>query len=221
MSDIEAKAEKIWDLWREGKISHDEVQTRLDNELFPSAKGFFKALEHELLCMVNNNIFSKPDSIEAYFNKLEKVRHTLLISSNWVQFWQTCGFLENPKTEDIKSLKILTSDLLADYHVLICVSLKQFIESDLENSSEAHVLYQYYRLLKQEINSRADMPKLPERDAFLDYVKNKQGYKEQENLMEKARKTGSKCAFCGSTEVRSYGKAEWKCYNCGKRFRKH
>jgi len=48
-----------------------------------------------------------------------------------------------------------------------------------------------------------------------------QANREQENLLEKARVTGSICPHCGSENVRSYGKAEWKCYTCGKRFRKH
>jgi len=37
----------------------------------------------------------------------------------------------------------------------------------------------------------------------------------------KYRITGEKCTFCGSSNVRSYNKQEWKCYDCKKRFRKH
>lgn len=38
---VEEEAEKIWDLWREGLISHEEVQEKLDGILPWEAKGFF------------------------------------------------------------------------------------------------------------------------------------------------------------------------------------
>ena len=220
MNKLEEKAEKIWDKWRSGEITYAEVQNRL-SKLLPEPKGFFESLERELMIMTNSNIFSKPENVQAYFLKRQNVRNDLILDSNWVQFFQTCGFLENPKNEDIKALEVLDSGLLADYHILVCQALKRFIENELENSTEALILHQYYNLIKIEINSRIEMPKLPEKDAFLDYVRNKQQYREQENLLEKARVTGSICPHCGSENVRSYGKAEWKCYTCGKRFRKH
>jgi len=152
MSEIEGKSEIIWDKWRNGEKTYQETIKEL-YKLFPEPKGFFECLERELVVMTNSNIFSKPQNIQAYFLKRQNVRNDLIQDSNWVQFWQTCEFLKDPKTEDYEALKTLDSHILANYHILICLALKQFIESDLEDSTEAFTLYQYYRLLKEKINS--------------------------------------------------------------------
>jgi len=217
---IEFECEKIWDLWRKGEVSHEEVQRRLD-EILGVEKSFFKELRDVLTLMVNARSPMKELSTSAYFNKREVIRNEIIKETDWVRFWQRCEWLKTPTQDDYETLSNLLDEEIADYHILICQSSTQLVDVDLEKSSEAQILREFYLLLKNEIASRPDMPKLPQKDAFLDYVQNKEEYVAEQTKMVDARRTGSMCLHCESTNVRSYNKAEWKCYNCGKRFRKH
>jgi len=140
--------------------------------------------------------------------------------TNWVAFWLECSWLTYPTTEDKEMVTNLNTWEIPDYYVVISQSLKQFVDANMEDSEQCRKLHEYYKLLKTEFNCR-ETNVLPQKDAFLDYIEHKQDYQKQENLMEDARKYGNICPYCESENVRSYNQQEWKCYSCGKRFRKH
>jgi len=223
LCDICFKAEEIWQLWREGKIDHDEVQKRLDKILPQEPEGFYKNLKETLSLMVSDRIphQSKRNlDADAYFSRRNKIEKEIVTETDWSNFWQNCKWLKQPSEQDVKILLNLNTEDLTKFHVLIFKSLVDMAKQDLEDSEPCKILHEFYKFSAQEMCDRGIL-KNPEKDAFYEYCQNKQTHIEQENLMEDARATGKICIHCGSQNVRSYNKQEWKCYDCGKRFRKH
>jgi len=126
-----------------------------------------------------------------------------------------------PLPEDYETLKHLGNYSLSNIHEVLCRSLKQLSDNNQEYEETANILHEYYKLTKAEINNRESMPTLPAKDAFLDYIANKKEHSRLRNLLKRARKSGTICIHCHSENVKSYNKNEWKCHDCGKRFRKH
>jgi len=221
---LELKGEAIWDLWRKGEISHSEVQKELDLIVGVQPKGFFVKLADNLRVLVEGKIpiqYRETFSYEEIASKRDEVRAKIIEKTNWSSFWQFHkDMLTNPTQNELEHLKQMSNHELIDFFKLVCLSLKQLINNNLENDTITQTLHGYYKMIKKEINSR-DMCKLPKTDAFLEYIQHKQHYKEDLEKMERARELGSMCIFCESTEVRSFNKEQWKCYGCGKRFRKH
>lgn len=220
---FEKESEEIWKRWEKGELTHEQVQRELDLIVGVQPKGFFVKLEDNLRGLINQEFPDKTkETLHAleYFKRRDEAKKKLIKSINWSSFWQFhANMLNAPSNKELEHLKQMSNHQLADYFKLVCISLKQLVNNNLEHSEQAQILHEYYKLIKNEINSRGFV-KLPERDAFIEYCQNKKQYKEELEKMERARESGSMCPYCDSTNVRSYGKAEWKCHDCGKRFRK-
>ena len=221
--ELEKKAQKIWDKWRKKEIDSSEVHRRLDL-LFGVETRFIKEVSGVLSELAQSKINQKSKeyyNAKRYFSKLEDAIEDVIKNNTWFKFWENCEWLEFPTQEDIQYIPFLSDFKLSNVYGIIIYSLKQLSENDQEDTEQANILHEYYLLLKNEINSRHTMFRLPQVDAFLDYSKSKKEYREQKNREEGARKTGEMCVFCGSENVRSYNRIEWKCYSCNKRFRKN
>ena len=221
--ELEKNVKEIWDSWRKNQIDSSEVHRRLDL-LFGVKTRFFKEVSGILSELAQSKISQKSKeyyNAKRYFSKLEDAIEDVIKNNTWFKFWENCEWLEFPTQEDREYLAYVGDYKLANIYGVILHSLKQLSENDQEKSRESQILHKFYLLLKGAINSRPTMFRLPQVDAFLDYNKNKKEYREQKNREEGARKTGEMCVFCGSENVRSYNRIEWKCYSCNKRFRKH
>jgi len=223
MSEIESKASEIWDRWRRNEISHEEVQLELDKILGSNPKGFFVKLGTNLRGLINQQFPDKTKEalhVNEYFERRDKAREKLITSTNWASYWQfNSNMLNAPSSDETEHLKQMSNHELIDYFKLVCLSLKQLVNNNLERSEQARILHAYYLMIKNQINSR-DMCKLPKTDAFLEYVQHKKHYKDELEKIERCRELGI-CPKCESKEnVISYGD-KWKCTSCNSYFRKH
>lgn len=96
--------------------------------------------------------------------------------------------------------------------MVLIESLKSYVDAGKEDDPRSIVLHEKYLQLKTKVS--AEIP-FEEGDGFADYVDSKTERQE----FEEARETGKICIRCGSNDVHSKG-AEWRCFDCGKRFRK-
>ena len=212
-------ADKVWDKWRNGEITHDEVQTELDKILPQEPKGFFKNLEEEIQGWINSEIpeSGKSHNIDAYFNRRASINTKLVKETNLTDFWQRCQWLAKPTETDLRDLSILCDDDLTEYHILIFHSLIDLAKQDLENTESCKNLHEFYKLTKSEMIKRGILSN-PD-DAFEEYLQDREAHKSQAERMEEARKTGEFCPHCDSKNIISDGHS-WRCKDCKKRFRK-
>lgn len=179
----------------------------------------FEKIEDRIVDLVNNEIpLVRRDrySAEAYFTKREKLRNKI-INGSWLRFWEKASWLKIPTKSEIEEL---TNYRLMTYYHVVCVSLKELLECKLESSEQAKILHKWYLLMKQEINSRKNLPKMPKSDSFIIDLETRNKRQKLAKKLEKARVTGNICIHCGSTNVIGWGD-KWKCKDCGRYFRKH
>jgi hypothetical protein len=227
---LEKESEKIWDLFSEGKISHEEVQKRLDvlireygfDGYLPQPQSFFKRLKQE----INERLYEEiplnsgfRDREDVYINRMLTVETEIVKKSSFVKFWLTSTWLTYPTQQDLETIKTLDSEDLTEFHILIFRCLIDLSKQDLEDSETCKKLHAYYKLTKEEMVKRGILTN--PQDAFLEYTQNKHIHIEEENVFEKARTSGSMCPYCKSENVGSYNREQWYCRSCQKRWRKH
>lgn len=223
MDEIDVKVALIQDRLKHKEISLEEYHQECD-KIFGIKKGFFVNLKSELENLASNQISMKSRdwlTSNRYLNLLAKKIDETIENYDWVEFWLRYKGLHMPLDEDLETLKHLGNYQLANIHEVLCYSLKQQSDNDLEYEETAQILHEYYKLTKNEINSRESMPQLPPKDAFLDYIAHKKEHGRLRNLLKGARKSGEICVHCHSRNVISYNKLEWQCKDCKRRFRKH
>lgn len=145
-----------------------------------------------------------------YFKLRADIESSLILETNWLAFWKECAFLDKP----LENLELFSdSDLLTLNQVLV-ESLKDFIDAHEEKNEICLRLNDFHK--KTFANLRLRFPdELSHGDGFTDYLEDRDSREHKEDY----RKTGSHCIHCNSEKVTSHGK-EWKCSDCGKRFRK-
>jgi hypothetical protein len=183
---------------------------------------FFENLKTEIGNMVNYRIPMRAReglTEDAYFSKRVRIETEIVKEEDFVSFWINCKWLTQPTIEDTDILRKLETEDLEEYHIVIFRSLMDMAKRDLEDTEQSKTLHEYYKLTRKELESRGTF--LLKGDAYEEFIANKEQKVREENLLEEARRTGEICPHCQSNNVRSYGKQEWKCYACGKRFRKH
>ena len=156
---------------------------------------------------------------EQYFLKWAKTETKIVKETDWASFFQVCTFLTYPTPQDTQQIKIIDTEDLKEFHIIIFKGLLGFASMDLQDSTECKMLHAHYKLTRSELEHRKVFQL--HGDAFEFAVQNKAEIEKETETMEYARKTGDFCPYCDSKNVRSYNKLEWKCYDCGKRFRKH
>lgn len=228
MVEFEEETEKIWDRFRKGTLTHAQVQTELDvliQKHFPTfikLSDFFERLENEVSNRVHDKIPMSSGyrtSIDRCFAKRALVTTQIVKESDFTNFWLSASWLEKPSKDDEETVKKLDVESLTKYYLLIFRSLIGLARSGYENTSQCRKLHAFLRLTKKAMLKHGVLK--VKGDAFEEFLQHKQAYKSQKERLEESRKSGKKCFHCESTNVRSYNKAEWKCYSCGKRFRKH
>jgi hypothetical protein len=154
-----AEIEDVLEKFKDSKVSVSVAQKEID-KLFLVQKGFFKRLEDNLAIIVTDRISNETSeylSTSAYLRRQRTLRKELIQKSNWVNFWLACPWLKAPTIEDIETIRSIPESRLEDYHRLICESLRQMDDRDLENSIEASILKSFYLLMTQKIKMRTDM----------------------------------------------------------------
>lgn len=215
---IEEKAEEIWEKFRNGELTHEQVQEQLDKILLPEPKGFFKDLETEIVKRVNDKFsWQAKEQLnpESYFNKRGSEEKNIVTTESFIKFF---GRIGQPTQDDIDVMLNLDDSDLEKYHIIIFRTLIDYAKQDLENTSQCQTLHEYYKLTRQELCNRGLMQDLG--DAFLEYCQNKGQIQQHQTQIQNARVTGSICIFCQSSDVHSNGNM-WTCHTCGKSFRKH
>lgn len=200
------------------KEFHNEGMKLLGNK-----RGFFQKLDIKIDGLASNNISPRVREwfkSDRYFKRLQDKTDEVLEKTNWVSFWQRQDWLKAPSNEDHETLPYMNDEALANIWICLCQSLKQLIANDFEESETALNLNKYFKLLRDEINNRPSMFKIPDKDYFAIDVANKTKNQKKAKEIENARKTGALCIRCHSRKIISYNKQEWKCKSCGKRFRK-
>jgi len=182
----------------------------------------FWQLLRDYLLKANRNISMKAretrfSSQIAYFSQLEKEVESTVLNSDYIAYFDSVSF-DYPSLEDTRELETLeTSDIL-QFIVMLNHALAQYIDAFRENEDTTQKLYAFYELLKKEACSR--IPSYPKEDGYTDYLNSRNERLEQKQKLEKARVEGNICVHCGSSDVRSHGD-KWKCFECGRKFRKH
>lgn len=212
---LDIKVEKIWDKRRKGKISYNEAQRQLD-DILPmkrvNPKGWIAKLDNELQ---QQAFYLMPQKVspQVNFRKLKEMREKIIKSTNWLEFWTHCKWLAPPTQLDLAEIQVSYSSLLSECLTVCSNALRQFIDSFLEGSKTCIIIYEFYKLLKAEAERRGMLPE-GSRDGYQEYLSNRTQYRESQNLLEKARQTGSICPYCKSTNVGSYNKEQWYCRDC-------
>ena len=219
----EVESERIWDLWRLGKISYEQVQQAHDIIFeVTERKGFFKKLQNEINHEINQKIpmrYRDRFSVLQYAVKADEVVDKFLVS-DLTSFWQNCGwFKDGPTQQDVTNL---SDGELAQFFIMITNSLRNFVDNGLEDSEQAEQLHQIYLILKGEIEKRPTLPQLPQQDGFLNYINIKQTLIQKEQLKQQEIINRPQCPSCGAkgSDIMSYG-ASWYCKKCGRKFLKN
>jgi len=173
-------------------------------------------LEEFLMEEVNRRISPKMSmqfegNERGYFALRAEIEAKIILETAWLGFWQNCEFLEEP-LENLADFR--DSELLTLNQILV-QSLKAFIDAHEENNTICLMLRAMHEETVSDIRRRFPN-ELGNGDGFLDYLNSRS---ESEHA-ESYRSSGEKCINCGSKNVHSKG-AEWKCFDCGKRFSKH
>lgn len=228
MVEFKEETEEIWDKWRKNEISHAQVQEQIDvlvQKHFPSffkRSDFFERLENEVANRVHAKIpmaSGYRSNANKYFSKRASVDTQIIKESDFTNFWISASWLEKPNKHDKRTIKKLSVDDLTRYHILIFRCLIDLAKNGYENSAQCRKLHRFLKLTKKAMLRHGVLKE--KGDAFIEFLENKQNYRSKQEKLEEARKSGKFCPNCNSANVRSYNKVEWKCYSCGKRFRKH
>ena len=168
-------------------------------------------LQNSLMGAVNGEISPKAKehlNTRQYFEKRNAIEDEIIINTSFAY-----SFFENEAT--LEEIKQLDPTLFNPKTLMLCVisALKGYISQERETDLKCLVLHNLYLLLKQQLSS--EIP-FPEGDGFTEYINSKAERLELENT----RSTGSVCLACGSHNVHSKG-AEFQCFDCEKRWRKH
>jgi hypothetical protein len=194
-----------------------------------SNDSFFSQLNDYLMERVNAIISEKQkgnlSNQREYFQYRAKIEQSVIQNLvEWRSYFETCGYLAFPTQEDklvlADSNNVSDSDIMT-FNVILGFALRKYIDNYMENSENCQKLYSYYKLLKEETGKRETLAFYPHEDGFVDYLENRIWRHEEQRKAESARQLGNYCIHCGSENVASYNKKEWKCKSCGKRFRKH
>jgi hypothetical protein len=188
--------------------------------------GFFGNLNEFLTERINAVISEKQKHslqiLREYAQFRAKVEENVIENLvDWRAYFETVDYLGFPSETDIKLASLLSDSDIMTFTVILNHALKGYIDNYMENSENCQILYGYYQLLKEETQRRPSLGFYPKEDGFKDYLSTRAWRHEENRKLEDARLKGNYCIFCGSENVRSYNKQEWKCYDCGKRFRKH
>jgi hypothetical protein len=106
---------------------------------------------------------------------------------------------------------------LSIVQLILIQTFKEFIDSNQENDLACVKLRELYNAVYAEQSKRHPNDYPSGHDNFESYLA-RRGEREE---IASSRVTGLRCIHCGSTNVRSYNKDEWKRRDCGRRFRKH
>jgi hypothetical protein len=188
--------------------------------------GFFGCLGEFLNERVNALISDKQkdnlDLLSEYAEFRAKTEENVIRNLvNWRAFFETCDFMAYPSDSDVKMACLLSDSDVMTFTVILNLALRSYIDNYEENSEKCQLLYGFYRILKEETQRRPSLSFYQQEDGFKDFLVTRIWRHEEQRKLEDARLSGSMCIFCGSENVRSYNKQEWKCKDCGKRFRKH
>jgi hypothetical protein len=187
--------------------------------------GFFGDLNEYLNERVNALISDKQKGnlqiLREYAVHRATVEQNVILNLvDWRSYFETAN-LDNPKEIDVKLVALMSDSDVLTFTVVLNRALKQCIDSYEENSEHCQILYSYYKILKVETANRPSLAFYPSEDGFKDCLETRIWRHKEERKLSEARELGNYCVHCGSNNVRSYNKQEWKCYDCGKRFRKH
>lgn len=217
----EFESERIWDLWRERKISYEQVEEALDVVLkVLERKGFFKKLQNEINHEINQKLpmrYRDRFNILQCENKEAEVVDKFLVS-DLTSFWQNCEWLKDAPSQD--DLRKLSDGELRQFFILIISSLRNFVDNGLEDSEQVEQLHQIYLILKREIEKR--LSTLPQQDGFLDYINLKQTLIQKEQLKQQEIENRPQCPSCNAqgANILSWGDS-WKCKKCSRKFLKN
>lgn len=224
--DFEQKSEEIWDRFRKGELTHDEVQTELDvliQKYFPSfikKSDFFERLENEISNRVHNKIpmgSTFRGNANTYFSKKAIETTKVVKESDFTNFWLSASWVENPSKYDKKTIKKLSVDDLTKYHILIFRSLIDLARNGYENSTQTKKLHEFLKLTKKAM-LRHGVLKVRS-DAFVEFLEHKQTYKSKTECLDEARKSGKFCPYCQSTNTFPNGNM-YGCHDCKRSWRR-
>jgi hypothetical protein len=185
--------------------------------------NFFEELNLFLIRAVNQKISQKQklqlQNLTEYSSFRVNLEENIVLSTNWRSVLDNQP-LELPTQEDIERIKTLSNDDLMRDIVILNHALSDCIDNFEESKPKTQIIHAYYRLLKQEVAHRPSLDFYPKEDGYQEYLEDRTDRLATSQQLERARETGEVCIFCGSTNVRSYNSEKWKCYTCGKQFRK-
>jgi hypothetical protein len=180
-----------------------------------------KAILHEYRSRLPNLESGYRKNSQRWFSHCEKIlEETIQDDEFWLNYWLSCSWLKEPTEADAQEVKTLNDDDIIHACVCLATSLKGILFEDYENSAMANNLHELWKLAEKESNKRGFGVYFDPYETELSRKK-KGVIINEAKLWEKARSEGSICPHCQSKNVRSYNKQEWKCHDCGKRFRKH
>jgi len=184
---------------------------------------FFEDLNEFLIRQVNNKISQKQkaelQNLSEYASFRANLEENLVLSTNWRLIFDVQP-IELPTQKDAETVKTLSDDDLMRNIVILNHALASHIDHFEEGKPKTQILHAYYRLLKNEIAHRNLDFYTAIGDGYQEYLEDRTDRLATAKELESARQTGSVCIFCGSKNVRSYNSEKWKCYDCGKQFRK-
>jgi ribosomal protein S27AE len=191
--------------------------------------GFFGDLNEYLNERVNALISDKQKGnlqiLREYAVHRATVEQNVIMNLvDWRSHFETCCYLTYPTQQDKDVItdtnNVSDSDLMT-FVVCINSALKQYVDSYEENKPNCLTLYEFYKLLKNEIENRPSMSFYTAKgDGFQDYLEARCWRHEQNRRLGQARELGNICPNCKSTtDIKSNGNM-WHCSNCGYNWRK-
>jgi len=209
--------EKVWDKWRNGKVTHDQVQDELTTIFPPVLTGFFTQLKNEIQARIHDRVPMEEGypNVNKHFHKLAEAETKIVKTENFITFFEE--YLTKINDDDLEALKKLDNENLTEYHVLIFRTLMDMAKSDMEKTNTCTILHALYKLSKAEMVRRG-LLKNPN-DAFEEFLQDKDQIINQAQRLEQARKTGKFCPYCNGFNVIKDGHA-YVCKDCKKAGRK-
>ena len=190
-----------------GTITNKEIQAQM-SQFFNEDLAY--KLKNRLEQQVNGQISLKAKehlSDRQYFAKRDELENQIIQSGFPYAF-----FSEEASLDEIEALRLNFIDRKTMMLIIIS-ALKMYVDNELENDPKAQALHRLYLQLKQQLSS--EIP-FEEGDGFTEYLASKSERSELENT----RVSGSICPSCLGHNVHSKG-AEFQCFDCKKRWRKH
>ena len=242
MSEIETKSEAVWQLFREGKINHAEVQKRLDKILPPEYKdcGLVGQIEAYINSLLRHRFSYKMKSTESFLSKFEQAWNDSFFKINWEQFFEKHRL--EPLTEEVKAniirlFNAMLEDLegikgINEYRTWMLhfdVVLSWFLYFNGYESSKTEVFQQvleYYRFLRTEVEARGSLIPEPFNKTPLErYWQHERTEQARIRVVERKKQeilNRPACPECGAVgqQIISYG-LQWCCKQCGRRWLKN